>query len=51
MYQALATALSDVAWWIQFASQVIPISQLSIVTWVIFVIAGSFNSKKSVQCS
>jgi len=49
MYQALATALNDVAWWLQSASQVVPISQLSLVTWVIFVISGSFNPKKAFK--
>jgi len=49
MYQALVSALNDVAWWLQSASQVVPISQLSLVTWVIFVISGSFNSKTAFK--
>jgi len=46
MYQALASVLNDVAWWLQSASQVVPISQLSLVTWVVFVISGSIDLKK-----
>jgi len=49
MYQALASGLADVAWWLQSVSQAIPISQLSLVTWVIFVISSSFNSKKAFK--
>jgi len=49
MYQALAVALNDVAWWLQSASQVVPISQLSLVTWLMFVITGSFNSRKAFR--
>jgi len=49
MYQALASALNDLAWWLQSASQVVPISQLSLVTWVVFVISGSLDSKKAFK--
>jgi len=49
MYQALASVLDDLAWWLQSASQVVPISQLSIVTWVMFVISGSLDFKKAFK--
>jgi len=45
MHQALASALNDLAWWLQSATQLVPISQLTIVTWVVFVISGSFKFK------
>ncbi|HXW95435.1 MAG TPA: hypothetical protein VEJ19_07000 [Nitrososphaerales archaeon] len=49
MYQALASALHGVAWSLQSASQVVPISQLSIVSWVMFAISGFFDSKKAFK--
>jgi hypothetical protein len=49
MFQALAATLSDVAWWLQSASQIVPISQLSLVTWLMFLISGLFNSKKAFR--
>jgi len=51
MYQALAAALNDLAWWLQSASQVVPVSQLSVVTWVMFVISGSFPYKKAFKAA
>jgi hypothetical protein len=51
MYQALASALNDLAWWLQSASQVVPISQLSIATWLMFVISGYFDFKEPFKAS
>jgi len=51
MYQALASVLSDLAWWLQSASQVVPVSQLSLITWAMFVISGSFDSKKAFKAT
>jgi hypothetical protein len=47
MYQGLASVLEDVATWLQSASQAVPISQLSIATWLVFVISGAFGSKNA----
>ena len=49
MYQALASVLGDLAWWLQSASQAVPISQLFLVTWAMFVVSGALNSKKAFK--
>ncbi len=45
MYQGLTSALETVATWFQSASLAVPLSQLSVMTWVMFVISGLFHSK------
>jgi hypothetical protein len=45
MYQGLTSILEDVATWLLSASQSVPISQLSIATWAVFLISGAFSSK------
>jgi len=47
MYQGLTSALESAASWLQFASLALPLSQLAIATWVMFVVSGSFNSKNA----
>ena len=42
MYQGLASFLIGLASWLQLASESLPISQLSIVAWIMFVLSGSF---------
>ncbi|HYA55369.1 MAG TPA: hypothetical protein VED22_01090 [Nitrososphaerales archaeon] len=51
MYQALTSALNDLAWRLHSASQVVPISQISVVTWAMFFITGSFDSKKAFKAA
>ncbi len=47
MYESLASTLSDLASWLQSASQAFPISQLSLMSWLAFVVSGSLASKKA----
>jgi len=47
MSERLVSALRGIASWLQSASQVVPISQLSVVTWAFFTIFGSFDSKSA----
>jgi hypothetical protein len=47
MQQALVSALGDVASLFQSVSQAIPISQLSLMTWVFFIVSGRFASKEA----
>jgi len=43
MYQGLASFLIGLASWLQLASESLPISQLSIVAWIMFALSGSFT--------
>ena len=45
MFQGLAELLQGLGTWLQSVSPYIPISQLPIATWVIFMAAQSFSSK------
>jgi len=47
MYQALVSALGDAASWLQSASQSVPISQLSFMIWVMFIVSGCFAAKNA----
>ena len=47
MHQGLTASLEEAATWLQAASQAVPVSQLSVVTWVVFLISGSFASKNA----
>jgi len=49
MYQGLASALMEAASWLQVTSQTVPISQLSLLTWVIFVVSCSFNDRNAFK--
>jgi len=51
MYRRLTPALEQVATWLQGASQAVPISQLSFMTWVMFVISGSINLRSAFNIS
>jgi hypothetical protein len=41
MYQGLASSLHGLASWLQSASENVPISQLSLMAWVMFVLSCS----------
>jgi hypothetical protein len=47
MYQGLAELLQGMGTWLQSVSPYVPISQLTIVTWAIFMVTQSFSSKKA----
>jgi len=46
MYYRLASALAGAASWLQSVSQAIPMFQRPVMTWVIFIIPGCFDSLK-----
>jgi hypothetical protein len=46
MYQGFVSAFGDAASWLQAAFQAVPIFQLSIMTWVMFIISGCLCSTK-----
>ena len=45
MYQCSASALEEAATWLQGVSQAVPVSQLSFIAWLMFVITGSISLK------
>jgi hypothetical protein len=47
MYQCLLSALDYVASWLQSASQAVPVFQLSVMTWVMFVIARLLDPRRA----
>jgi hypothetical protein len=47
MYQGLAELLQGLGTWLQSVSPYVPVSQLTIVTWAIFMATQSFSSKKA----
>ncbi len=49
MYTALAASLQQLASWLQSAAAVIPVSQLSIVSWLMFAVSGAFGAPEAVQ--
>ncbi len=44
MRKGLTATLRQLASWLQLASQAVPISQLSVMTWLIFAASGSVSS-------
>ena len=40
---SLTSAVQSAAWWLQSAAQVIPLSQLSCLTWLMLLASGSFD--------
>ena len=45
MYQGLALSLDVLATWLQSASERVPVSQLSLMAWAMFVLSGSFAGR------
>ena len=45
MYQGLAFSLDGLAAWLQSASERVPISQLSLMVWAMFVLSVTFARK------
>jgi hypothetical protein len=43
MFTGLTASLLELATWLQTASMVVPVSQLSLVSWFMFVITGVFR--------
>jgi hypothetical protein len=43
MRQILLSAIGDLASWLQSASQAVPISQLSLIAWVMLNISSRFD--------
>jgi len=45
MYQGLALSLDGLAAWLQTASERVPITQLSLMAWAMFVLSVTFARK------
>jgi hypothetical protein len=51
MYAGLSAAINDLATWLQAASQVVPLSQLALVSWFFFVLGGSVRAESPFNIS
>lgn len=45
MYQGLAESLGELAWFLQSVSQTIPVSQVSLLAWLMYVISCSLTNQ------
>jgi hypothetical protein len=43
----MISALDDVTSWLQSASQTFPTFQLSVITWVMFIISGRYEARRA----